>query len=122
MSSLGIRAVVTGNPPSRGLVVSNHISYLDIAIYAATMPCSMVAKAEVSAWPLFGMMARASGALFVDRGSRSSALAVTEQVAERLRGPSSCVVLSRRGLAPMAAKCSAFTQGSSRPRLKLERR
>jgi 1-acyl-sn-glycerol-3-phosphate acyltransferase len=84
---LGIRAVVTGNPPSRGLVVSNHISYIDIAIYAATLPCSMVAKAEVSAWPLFGMMARASGALFVDRGSRSSALAVTEQVAERLRGP-----------------------------------
>jgi lyso-ornithine lipid O-acyltransferase len=86
MASLGIRAVITGKPPTRGLLVSNHISYLDIVIYAATLPCSMVAKAEVSTWPLFGMMARASGALFVDRSSRSSALAVTEQVAERLRG------------------------------------
>ena len=62
MSSLGIRAVITGTPPTRGLVVSNHLSYLDIAVYASTLICSMVAKAEVSAWPVFGMMARASGA------------------------------------------------------------
>jgi len=87
MFSLGIRARITGCPPSRGLLVSNHLSYLDIVIYAATLPCSMVAKAEVSKWPVFGMVARASGALFVDRSSRSSALAVTEQVAERLRAP-----------------------------------
>ncbi len=87
MSSLGIRARITGLVPTRGLLVSNHLSYLDIAIYAATLPCSMVAKAELSSWPVFGMMARASGALFVDRSSRSSALAVTEQVAERLQGP-----------------------------------
>jgi 1-acyl-sn-glycerol-3-phosphate acyltransferase len=87
MFSLGIRARITGNPPTRGLLVSNHLSYLDVVIYAATVPCSMVAKAEVGRWPVFGMMARASGALFVDRSSRSSAIAVTEQVAERLQGP-----------------------------------
>lgn len=86
MSSLGIRARITGRPPTRGLLVSNHLSHLDVAIYAATLPCSMVAKAELSTWPVFGMMAHASGALFVDRASRSSALAVTEQVAERLKG------------------------------------
>jgi 1-acyl-sn-glycerol-3-phosphate acyltransferase len=87
MSSLGIRARIIGRPPTRGLLVSNHLSHLDIAIYAATMPCSMVAKAEVGSWPVFGMMARASGALFVDRSSRASAIAVTEQIAERLKGP-----------------------------------
>jgi 1-acyl-sn-glycerol-3-phosphate acyltransferase len=87
MSSLGIRARIIGEAPARGLLVSNHISYLDVVIYAATLPCSMVAKAEVGRWPVFGMMARASGALFVDRSSRSSALTVTEEVAERLTGP-----------------------------------
>jgi 1-acyl-sn-glycerol-3-phosphate acyltransferase len=87
ISSLGIRMRITGQPPTHGLVVANHLSYLDIAILAATVRCSMVAKAEVGRWPVFGMMARASGALFVDRSSRSSALAVTEQVAERLKGP-----------------------------------
>ncbi len=47
----------------------------------------MVAKAEIRGWPVIGMMARACGTLFVDRASRSSALEVTEQVAERLKGP-----------------------------------
>lgn len=87
MSCLGIRARITGRPPTHGLLVSNHLSYLDVVIYASTMPCSMVAKSEIARWPVFGMMARASGALFVDRSSRASAVTVTEQVAERLSGP-----------------------------------
>lgn len=87
MWSLGIRATITGEPPTIGLLVSNHLSYLDAAIYAAAFPCTMVAKAELSHWPVFGMMARASGTMFVDRSSRASAVAVTEQVAQRLKGP-----------------------------------
>ena len=62
-------------------------SHIDAIIYAAIEPSVMVAKAEIRGWPVIGMMARACGTLFVDRDSRSSALAVTEQVAERLKGP-----------------------------------
>jgi 1-acyl-sn-glycerol-3-phosphate acyltransferase len=87
MSSLGICAKINGQPPATGLVVSNHLSYLDAAIYIATFPCTMVAKAELGRWPVFGMMARSSGTMFVDRSSRASAVAVTQQVAERLKGP-----------------------------------
>jgi 1-acyl-sn-glycerol-3-phosphate acyltransferase len=87
LSSLHIEIRIIGFPPDNGLIVSNHLSYLDIAIYAAIVPCSMVAKAELSRWPVFGMMALASGALFVDRSSRASAVTVTNQVAERLSGP-----------------------------------
>jgi len=87
VESLGIRISVTGHPPVRGLIVSNHLSHLDAIIYAAIEPSVMVAKAEISGWPVIGMMARACGTLFVDRSSQSSALAVTEQVAERLKGP-----------------------------------
>jgi 1-acyl-sn-glycerol-3-phosphate acyltransferase len=87
ITSLGVGVRVTGRPPARGLVVSNHLSHIDAVIYAAIVPSVMVAKAEISGWPVIGMMARACGALFVDRSSRSSALEVTEQVAERLKGP-----------------------------------
>jgi len=87
MASLGIRCRVTGHPPDRGLIVSNHLSYLDIVIYAATVPCFMVSKAELAGWPVFGFMSRASGTLYVDRSSRLSAIQVTEQVAERIKGP-----------------------------------
>ena len=85
ISCLGIRVQITGRPPAQGLLVSNHLSYLDIVIFAATVPSCMVAKAEIARWPVFGLMARASGALFVDRSSRASAVAVTNQVAERLK-------------------------------------
>ncbi|MGA8086029.1 MAG: lysophospholipid acyltransferase family protein [Terracidiphilus sp.] len=87
ISSLQVGVRITGLPPVHGLVVSNHLSHIDAVIYAAIVPSVMVAKAEVNGWPVIGMMARACGALFVDRLSRSSALEVTEQVAERLKGP-----------------------------------
>jgi lyso-ornithine lipid O-acyltransferase len=82
----GIRLKVTGKPPERGLLVSNHLSYLEVLIYGAALPCCLVSKAEISRWPFFGALARAGGTLFVDRGSRASAIAVTEQIAERLKG------------------------------------
>jgi 1-acyl-sn-glycerol-3-phosphate acyltransferase len=83
---LGIHLKMTGKPPERGLLVSNHLSYLEVLIYGAALPCYLVSKAEVSHWPFFGALARAGGTLFVDRGSLASAQAVTEQIAERLKG------------------------------------
>lgn len=87
MPLLGIRLKVTGKPPARGLLVSNHLSYLEVLIYGAALPCYLVSKAEISRWPFFAPLARAGGTLFVDRGSRASAELVTEQIAERLKGP-----------------------------------
>jgi 1-acyl-sn-glycerol-3-phosphate acyltransferase len=87
LASLGIRYRVEGCPPARGLVVSNHLSYLDILIYGAVMPCFFVSKTEVEGWPFFGSAARAGGTLFLNRSSRASARAVAEQIAERLQLP-----------------------------------
>jgi 1-acyl-sn-glycerol-3-phosphate acyltransferase len=87
MNLLGIRLKITGKPPERGLLVSNHLSYLEVLTYGAALPCYLVSKAEVSRWPFFGPLARAGGTLFVDRSSRASAELVTEQIAERLKGP-----------------------------------
>jgi 1-acyl-sn-glycerol-3-phosphate acyltransferase len=82
----GVEMKVTGTPPSSGLLVANHLSYLEVLIFGAALPCAMVAKAEIGRWPFFGTLARAGGTLFVDRSSRASAEAVTRQVAERLKG------------------------------------
>jgi 1-acyl-sn-glycerol-3-phosphate acyltransferase len=86
MRLLGIRLKVTGKPPERGLLVANHLSYLDILIFGAALPCYLVSKAEIARWPFFGILARAGGTLFVDRSSRASAEAVAAQIAERLQG------------------------------------
>jgi len=44
LAALGVHYRVEGRPPTRGLVVSNHLSYLDILILSAAMPCFFVAK------------------------------------------------------------------------------
>lgn len=87
LRSLGIRYRVAGLPPRRGLVVSNHLSYLDILILAAAMPCSFVAKQEISRWPYFGWAARAGGSLFLDRSCLADAARVAAGIGERLSLP-----------------------------------
>jgi 1-acyl-sn-glycerol-3-phosphate acyltransferase len=85
LAFLGVRLRVVGVPPKRGLVVSNHLSYLDIVICSAAMPCSFVSKAEIAGWPFFGMLAGFGGNLFLDRTSRASARQVAIQIGERLQ-------------------------------------
>lgn len=87
LTSLGIHSSVHGTPPTQGLVVSNHLSYLDILIYSAVMPCAVVAKIEISRWPYFGLAARTAGTLFIDRSSRASTVAVAAEMARRLTLP-----------------------------------
>ena len=56
--------------PRSGLLVCNHLSYLDIIALSALRPCIFVAKRDVRAWPLFGWLARAGGTIFVERDRR----------------------------------------------------
>ena len=56
-----------GLQPTNGLIVANHLSYLDILMFSATMPCVFVSKLEVVHWPIFGRMAQMSGTIFINR-------------------------------------------------------
>ena len=87
LKSLGIHCKVEGQPPTHGLVVANHLSYIDILVLSADMPCFFVAKMEIGGWPFFGKAARTGGTIFVDRSSLSSAQSVAEQMTERLQLP-----------------------------------
>jgi 1-acyl-sn-glycerol-3-phosphate acyltransferase len=93
LKSLGIAYTVEGNPAVRGLVVANHLSYLDIVVISAAKPCFFVAKVEIGGWPFFGRAARSGGTIFVDRGSLESAQSVARQMAERLMYTNSVPVL-----------------------------
>ena len=87
LTSLGIEYRVEGQPPTRGLVVANHLSYIDILVLSAAMPCFFVAKMEIVDWPYFGKAGRIGGTIFVDRSSLASAQSVAEQMTERLKLP-----------------------------------
>ena len=68
---LDIDTLADGKFPSHGLLVANHLSYLDILVFSGLSPCVFVSKKEVRSWPLFGQMASMGGTVFIDR-SRST--------------------------------------------------
>lgn len=76
----GAETCVTGVIPQSGLLVCNHLSYLDVLIVAALNPSRFVAKNEVRNWPVFGWFARLAGTIFVDRNRRSQVLRSAEEI------------------------------------------
>lgn len=87
LSRLSIQLVVKGTPPVSGpmLLVSNHISWLDIGVMHAARHCRFVSKADVAHWPIVGTLARGAGTLFIERESRRDAMRVVHQMADALR-------------------------------------
>jgi 1-acyl-sn-glycerol-3-phosphate acyltransferase len=81
----GLRVRLTGRPATAAgtLYVVNHASYLDILVLGGLLDAAFVAKAEVSRWPLFGLLARLSGTEFISRRP-SAARRVRDRLAERL--------------------------------------
>src|SRR5205823_2110243 len=77
----GVRLSTTGSPAPGALVVSNHLSYLDILLFAALTPVIFVAKREVKHWPVFGWLARLAGTRFIDREKRSDVVRIAEDFA-----------------------------------------
>jgi 1-acyl-sn-glycerol-3-phosphate acyltransferase len=82
---LGMQLGSRGTRPGQGLVCSNHLTYLDILVFAAAFPCVFVSKREVRRWPAFGILARCGGTIFVDRQSRTNAEEATRQIAMVLK-------------------------------------
>lgn len=72
--------------PSAGLLVSNHISFVDIFAINAVLPSTFVSKDDVAGWPLIGWLARRAGTLFMARGSRRAAHLAQQQMADTLAG------------------------------------
>ena len=89
---LGIRVRTHGSTPSSGLLVSNHLSYLDIVVLSSLRPCVFVAKRDVATWPLFGWLARAAGTIFVDRERRFSSPEAVELIRDAIAGGSLVVI------------------------------
>ncbi len=84
---LGVKLVMHGAPPRAGpvLLVSNHISWLDILVLHAAQHCRFVSKADVRHWPLIGRLATGAGTLYVERRSRRDAMRVVHAMAQALR-------------------------------------
>lgn len=71
-------------PREPALWVSNHISWLDVAVLGSGARIFFLAKAEVERWPILGKLAKGGGTLFIKRGSGDS-IRIREQITEFLK-------------------------------------
>jgi len=75
LTLLGVRIDSAIDPAhiGHGLLVSNHISFIDIFVINALLPSAFVAKSDVRQWPLIGGLCRRTGTVFIERGKRKAA-------------------------------------------------
>ena len=87
LAHAGVRLEIQGEPPRQGpmLMVSNHISWLDIPVLHAARHCRFISKSDVKGWPLIGTLATAAGTLYIERTSRRDARRMVQSMEESLQ-------------------------------------
>lgn len=83
LRGLGIELRVSG-ASAEGLLVANHVSFLDIFVINAVAPAAFVAKDDVRGWPLIGWLAARADTIFLERGSRAAAQHARARLVEHL--------------------------------------
>ena len=72
-------------PIQTALLVSNHISWLDIIVIGQYLPAYFVAKSDILSWPVIGYLAQQGGTIFIRRGNKKQIKATTEKMAWMLK-------------------------------------
>jgi len=70
---LGFAVRQHGIFPRSGVLICNHLGYLDIVAIAASHPCVFVGKSEIRNWPFLGWITAMGGTVYVRRGKGGSA-------------------------------------------------
>lgn len=82
---VGVSVHVHGKPAEAPvLMVSNHISWLDIPLMASLSSPRFLSKAEVRKWPIIGWAAEKLNTLFIVRGQQSATEAASAAISEGL--------------------------------------
>ncbi len=97
LAMAGVKTAYTGNLPESvkeygltqeapgEIIVSNHISWVDIFSLDSAVASRFVAKAEIANWPIFGKIAQAIGTLFINRSSKRAILQINDDIQASLQ-------------------------------------
>ena len=73
-----------GKVAERALIVSNHISWLDIFVINTLHPCHFVAKSDIRSWPLIGWLCEKAGTIFLARGKQREVRRIYEGLVHQI--------------------------------------
>lgn len=116
LATCRIRVVVSGveniDRECPSVYMSNHQSFVDVAVILATLPTSLrfVAKKELARVPVFGWGMALGGHLLVERGNRSKVMHSLERGAELIRSGSSLCIFPE-GSRSLSGEMSNFKNG-----------
>lgn len=101
-------------PDRPQIIVSNHVSHVDVISLAANIPkrFRFVAKKELGRIPLFGTAWKAAGHISVDRSDRASAVASLDAAGRLVRQDSSAVVIFPEGTRSVTGELQEFKKGA----------
>ena len=91
--TLEVQGLQPGQAMPRGaMVVSNHISWLDIYVINSWQPVRFVAKSEIRDWPVIGWLCGQTGTIFIERARKRDAHRVLHAITDvMLQGDLVCV-------------------------------
>ena len=70
--------------PKGSVVISNHISWLDIFVVNSFAPCRFVAKSDIRSWPLLGWLAEQAGTIYISRGSKADVKRIYQYLIDQI--------------------------------------
>lgn len=99
LNLLDIELVVSGSIPTplaNTLIVSNHISWLDILIIFTVIKPRFVAKKEIASWPVIGLLTKVGDTIFIDRSNKRNIMQVNKQLSDQL-SVGNCIAIFPEG-------------------------
>lgn len=95
LASMHVQVRVHGRHPAARhptLLVSNHVSWLDVWLILSVHPLRFVAKSDIAGWPLAGWLVRQAGTIFIERGRRSDTARINRYIAQVMARPETVAV------------------------------
>jgi 1-acyl-sn-glycerol-3-phosphate acyltransferase len=97
-----------------GLIVTNHISWLDVFVLNAVVPMRFVAKSEVRRWPVIGWLCARAQTIFLERGKARSAARINVQMVSLLQG-GECLAIFPEGTTTDGSQVAHFHSSLLQP-------
>jgi 1-acyl-sn-glycerol-3-phosphate acyltransferase len=87
LQMLGLKVIVRGTRPTGKvptLIVSNHVSWLDIWVLNSALPVRFVAKSDIRRWPVIGFLVAGAGTIFIERRKRHDTMRTNRTIVQAL--------------------------------------
>lgn len=120
----GIKVKTSGKVPysTAGLVVSNHLGYIDIIVHASIFPLRFTPSTDVAKIPVVGLVTALSNAIFVNRKSAPAAKKAVRDFKKTMKRGMNLIVYpegtstdGKRGLLPFKSTPFDAVTGGKMP-------